>query len=394
VPRIALFALPLALVALSGCSLKQSNTGSAGAPPGSPPGTGAKSSDKNAAGQLGFPITATRNTTRVAGADPVADAAGVASALFPAGDASSRPPAVSIVDKSDWQGAIAAAALVGPPVRAPILLSDGDNLPAVSSTTLSRLKPKGTSAPNGAQVILVGDKPSPPSNMKSTVIHSGGDAYSEAAAVDRLAAVAKGKPSGNVIVTSGEKPEYAMPAAAWAARSGDAVLFVKKDSVPSPTRKALVDHQRPHIWVLGPPSVISTKVVRQLGALGPTTRIDGPDPVSNAIAFARFKGGWNARIPGQNLTIASSSRPGDAAAAAGLGANGIYAPLLLTDDSSHLPRSLDGYLLDVEPGFQNSNPSQGVYNHIWILGPTDAISQQEQARIDTDAALIPVTASG
>jgi len=389
VPRIALFAAALVVLVVSGCSVKQPSSGSSGAPAGSPPSTGAKSSDKNAAGQLGFPITATRNTTRVAGGDPVADAAGVASALFPAGDAASRPPAVSIVDKGDWQGAIAASALVGPPIRAPILLSDGDTLPAVTSATLNRLKPKGSSLATGTQVILVGDKPSPPSGMKSTVIRSGGDVYSEAVAVDRFAAVAKGRPSSNVVVTTGEQAAYAMPAAAWAARSGDAVLFVKKDTLPDITRKALVDHQKPHIWVLGPESVISAKVFKQLGALGTTTRIAGADPVSTAIEFARFKGGWGARIPGQNLTIANASRPGDAAAAAGLGANGIYAPLLLTDDASQLPRALEGYLLDIEPGFQNSNPSTGVFNHIWILGPTNAVSQAEQSRIDTDAALIP-----
>src|ERR1700752_588980 len=37
----------------------------------------------DSADELGFPALATKNTTRVAGADPVADAAGVALAVFP-----------------------------------------------------------------------------------------------------------------------------------------------------------------------------------------------------------------------------------------------------------------------------------------------------------------------
>jgi len=94
-------------------------------------------------------------------------------------------------------------------------------------------------------------------------------------------------------------------------------------------------------------------------------------------------------VPGQNLTIANVSRPGDAAAGAGLGANGIFAPMLLTD-SATLPRTLESYLLDLQPGFQGGDPSQGVYNHVWILGGADALSPASQDRVDAAAALVPV----
>ncbi len=82
-------------------------------------------------------------------------------------------------------------------------------------------------------------------------------------------------------------------------------------------------------------------------------------------------------MPGQNLTIANTSRPGDAAAAAGLAANGIFAPLVLTDKAD-LPRTLESYLLDIQPGFENGDPCQGVYNHVWILGGADALSAASQ----------------
>lgn len=390
-PRIALCAAFLAALALSGCSLKADN-GSDNVP-GAAPVSGAKADDSHAAQQLGFPVSATRNTTRVSGSDPIADAAGVASALFPAGDASTQPPAVVLTDKGDWQGAIAAGALAAAPIRAPILLTDGDSIPAVTSQTLGRLKPKGITVPSRAQAILVGDKTPPPSDLKSTVI-KGGDPYQVTANLDHFASVARGKPSPDVIVTSGEKPEFAMPAAAWAARSGDAVLFVQRDSIPAPTKTALTQHQKPRIFVLGPSSAISDTVLKQLGRFGKVRRIGATNAVDNALAFARFKTsgfGWGATVPGQNLTVANQSRPGDAAAAAGLGANGIFAPLLLVDKATPLPRALEGYLLDIEPGFQGNDPSQGVYNHVWILGGGDAIAPDAQARIDTAAALIPVS---
>jgi hypothetical protein len=386
--------LPLAAlavaVALSGCSLKDSSEDQADAPAATPV-TGAKSTDKQAAEQLGFPVTATRNTTRVSGSDAAADAAGVASALFPSTSLETRPPAVVLVDEDDWQGSVAAAALVAAPLRAPILLTDGGSLPPVTSETLDRLKPKGAQLASGAQAILVGDKPGPPKGLKAARI-KGSDPYTLAVAVDKFSSVAKGKPSGDVIVASGEQPEYALPAAAWSARSGDPVLLTKKDSLPAPTVEALKQHEKPHIYVLGPESVIGTDVEKELGKLGKVTRIQGENPVDNAIAFARFKKGafgWGAVVPGQNLTIANTSRPGDAAAAAGLAANGIFAPLLLTDDAE-LPRNLESYLLDIQPGFENGDPSQGVYNHVWILGGADTLSPESQDRVDAAAALVPV----
>src|SRR4051794_23229432 len=67
------------------------------------PKLGAKGTDTQAAQGLGFPAIATKNTTRVGGADPVADAAGVAQAVFPGTDNASRPQAVTLVDSSDWR---------------------------------------------------------------------------------------------------------------------------------------------------------------------------------------------------------------------------------------------------------------------------------------------------
>jgi putative cell wall-binding protein len=388
--RSASLAAVLAAVLLSGCSLKADDDGGSSTP-ATPPPSGAKSTDKQAAEQLGFPVSATRNTTRVSGSDPTADAAGVASALFPSSALETRPPAVVLVDKDDWQGAVAAAALVAAPLRAPILLTDDGSLPPVTSETLDRLKPKGAQLASGAQAILVGDKPGPPQGLKAARI-KGGDPYAVAVAVDKFSSVAKGKPSGDVVVASAESPEYSIPAAAWSARSGDSVLFTKKDSVPAATLAALKEHQKPNIFLLGPEDAVSKDAEKQLEKYGKVTRIQGPNPVDNAIAFARYKKGsfgWGAVVPGQNLTIANTSRPSDAAAAAGLAANGIFAPLVLTD-KAELPRNLESYLLDIQPGFENGDPSQGVYNHVWILGGANALSPASQDRVDAAAALVPV----
>jgi hypothetical protein len=338
---------------------------------------------------------ATRNTTRLGGGDSPTDAAAVASAVFPATSPQTRPNAVVLADRDDWRGAVAAAALSGRPVSAPILLSEGGDLPEVTRSALDRLKPKGSDLARDSQVIRVGDRPPAPDGLRSIKL-GGTDPYATAAEIDRLASSVRGDPSGDVVIASGEEAGYAMPAAAWAARSGDAVLLTQRNRVPAPTARALREHERPNIYVLGPESVISTRVERELRRMGRVRRMGAEGVVENAVEFARFRGrgfGWGIRVPGFNFTVASARRPGDAAAAAALGSNGIFAPLLVSDaPRGALSEPLESYLLDVQPGFEQ-DPRTGVYNHIWILGDATALSASAQCRLDEIAALVPVEVS-
>ena len=383
--------LPALLLAccafLAGCSIGDED--------GSPPQIGVQADDEEAATDLGFPVTATKNTTRVAGGDAIADVAGVAGAVWPATSDTSRPKAVVLVDKDNWQGGVAASVFAGGEIGAPVLLSDGGDLPAVSSGTLERLDPPGSDLTSDAAIIRIGSRPPEPDGFKTTTI-DGDDVYELAAQIDRFHAVATGEPSDDVIVASGERAEYAMPAAAMAARSGDAVILAGANDLPAPSVEALRRHEKPDVFILGPETIIGSGVERKLRPLARRVqRVDGPTPVQNAIEFARFQSGsfgWGAEVPGQNFTIASTSRPIDAVGAASLAANGVFAPLLLTDDAETLPRSLESYLLDVQPGFE-TDPRLSVFNHVWILGDDDAISVEQQGRIDEITALIPVEIS-
>src|SRR5215218_5701330 len=274
VPLLAL----VAALALAGCSLSDENKdgGASTAPDPGTPATGVKSDQPRAGAELGFPTVATKNTTRVAGGDAAADVAGAVSAVWPAVSERSRPSVVALVDKDDWQGALASSVLNAAPVRAPSLLADGSSLPQVTSDTLKRLKPKGSQLTKGAQVVLIGDKPRAPQGYKPASL-SGKDPYETAAAIDRFFSARKGKPSEDVIVTTGERAPYAMPAAAWAARSGDSILFVKQNEIPPATQRALAAHERPNIYVLGPEEAVTERVVRQLSRFGTTKRVAGKD---------------------------------------------------------------------------------------------------------------------
>src|SRR5690606_535624 len=96
------------------------------------------------------------------------------------------------------------------------------------------------------------------------------------------------EPEAFVIISEAE-PGYAMPAAAWSARSGDPTLISEVDRLPDATAKFLASHPGVPVYMLGPESVLSKRVERQLSRKGrPVTRISGGDPVANAIEFARF----------------------------------------------------------------------------------------------------------
>ncbi len=331
---------------------------------------------------LGFPALATKNTTRVGGEDPLADAAGTASAAYPGKTRGTRPQAVTLVDQGDWRAGIAAAALMAPPLRAPILLTDGGDLPTATSTALDTLAPTGARAAGGAQAIEVGDARAP-DKLRSRRV-SGDDPFKLAAAIDALMTDVRERPSPNVVIASADDPEFSMPAAAWAAKSGDSVLFVKRDQVPKATRQALRRHERPGIYVLGPESAVSRAVEVSLRKLGQVKRVSGRTPVDNAIAFARYTDGsfgWGVRDPGHGLVFANTDRPLDAAAGAAMSGSGTYGPLLLLDKSDSMPRRLESYLLDIQPGYR-FDPVRGVYNHAWLLGDESAISVDLQARID------------
>ncbi|MGH2964703.1 MAG: cell wall-binding repeat-containing protein [Solirubrobacterales bacterium] len=344
--------------------------------------------------ELGFPAFATKNTTRVAGVDPVADAAGVALAVFPSTGGVDNPSAVTLVNGDDWASGIAAASLMAPPVGAPILITGSDSTPSLTADALQALSPTGSATTGDHQVFAVGSAAAP-SGLRTERV-SGGDPAELAAAIERVRRTLSGGPPQHVLLVSSEKPEFAMPAAAWAARSGDPVLFLERDTVPKPTLDALRRLKGVPVYALGPPSAISDKALAQVDKVTATVkRIGADDPVQNAIDFARYVDGtfgWNINDPGHGFVIADDTRSLDAAAASALSASGDWGPLLLTDDATQVPAPLRSYLLDVKPGYV-SDPTRAVYNHVWLIGDQHAISVGFQAQVD-DLAEVAQVRSG
>ncbi len=364
----------------------------------------AAQSPVSASGGIGFPVLATKNTTRVSFADPTAVAAGVAIAVFPSTVAGTHPTAVTIAPSDDWEAAIASSVLMSAPIRAPILLSGAGALPAASANALNALRPTGAGQIAGAQIIRVGNVAAI-KGMRTASI-PGSDPYALAAAIDRFATAAAGKPSADVVIASTSDPAYAMPAAGWAAESGDPVLFVSSSGVPAPTVQALIAHQRPHIYVLGPSSVIPDSVLTQLGKYGKVARVGAQDPAANSVAFAIYRDppcvsnqpcahvpgsfGWAMRSPGHGYTLLNGNQPLDAAASAPLSASGSYGPQLVLNTANQLPTPVLNFFLDyATPGYTQEGPTAAVYNHGWVIGDPSTVSVSVQAEMDSLLEVVP-----
>jgi hypothetical protein len=298
---------------------------------------------------------------------------------------------VTLVDEASPEAAIAAADLMSAPVRAPVLISGEDELPAASAEALAALEPAGSGSTGGASVFAIGDVPTP-AGFATKRVRAEGTAASAAAIAD-LRDRLFGAPPEHIVVAPLGAPAFAMPAAAWAARSGDPVLYAGPKKLPKATARVLRSHPKTPVYVLGPSSAISSDVLRQVAAIAPQVRrVAGEDPVANAIALARYDDGdfgWNVNDPGHGFVVARSDEPLDAAAASPLSAAGTWGPLLLTDDAGTLPPALRGYLLDVKPGYTD-DPTRAFYNHVWVIGDQEAIEVGQQAEIDALAELAKI----
>jgi hypothetical protein len=337
----------------------------------------------------------TKNTTRLGGATSAVDAAAVALAVYPGLTPATRPQAVLLVDQSNWQAALAASTLAGRPLHAPLLFSEGGTLPEVTGKALGVMHPTGVSALEGATVVGVGQTTAPAGYVARSV--TGGDSAALAVAVEQLASNLRKRTPREVIVTASDgAPAMTTPAAGLAAQTGAPILFVRKAGVPKATAAELERLGGPSIYVVGPSSVVGQSTVRELERLGKVTRIEGPDPSSNAVAVARFSDGvfgWGVVEPGHGLVFANPDRPLDGPAAAPLAATGDYAPLLLLEGPARLGPALGSYLTDLQPGTPPAGPVHGVYNHGWVMGDERAITATTQARIDATLQISPKEAS-
>jgi hypothetical protein len=385
-PSLLLCAALLPVLALAACGGDKPAPTSTPSPT-TPTTNGSTTSDS---ASIPVPRLATKNTTRIDAVDPTGVAATTALTMYPSTARDLHPDAVALAGADDWRAILLASSFAAKPLGFPLLLVDGQKIPPVSQAALAQLDPPGSKVMNNAQGLRIGvsTKLDQYRTRRVTASTPAGLARN----VDAQLTKARGKASTRILVVNSDDPASAAPAAAWAARSGDPILFTGAGTLPPDTKAAIQTHDNPRIYVLGGPETVSSFVIRSLQAIPGSSvfritpkEADGT-PADLAIAFARYSDrdfGFNYRLPGHGFVFAPTKDPISAMAAAALSSGGTYPALLYVDRPDHVEPALRSYLLTEQPGYDPNHPAtQGFYNRGWIVGPTTAIETSTQARID------------
>jgi hypothetical protein len=350
------------------------------------------------------PALITPNTVRLAGPNPYAAATAVTQTIYAATHHEDRPHAVALARADRPADAMLAASRITHfPVNAPVLYVDAGRLPPETLAELSRLGPDGNTYDNKVQVYLVG--PISPRVEREIQEKLGyktrafrtADPFALSEELDTWAAAVHADHPDEVAVVQLERLATGLPAVAWNAHMGHGLLFVKGDSVPDATRRALSRRFRGQsfIYLFGDPSVISERIAGQLARYGHVQRVPGRDPFEISVRFAGFRDagldegywigsasrdfGWGVSEAGHNFTFVNPADWQIAVTGSLLSHMGKHGPMILVRNDGATEEGVR-YLESVRPAW--SAPDDQLNNHGWILGGTDRISWPVQTRID------------
>ena len=309
----------------------------------------------------------TTNSSRFLASNPADLSVTVANALFPeAGN--NAPGGIVRVPADNWQAGVAAAPLIRW-VNGPLVMDDGSTVRVESSTQ---------------------DVPGE---------FSESDPASLAAQIDAATVTIAGSITNKVLLVS-EDPGYAIPAAYWAAQSGDTVLFANNE-LPEATREALLRRDgEARIYTLGVDGA-----ALGLDEFGSYQNLSASNNITAALEMAEFYDedndfGWGFELnnfgwrvdSSYNFVLANRELPEMAIAGVSLGRFGKFGPLLWTD-RDRLPILTEQYLWKAKTEYF-TNPVEGPFNHAWILGDYDIIDSAVQGRTNTSQEISDYRSQG
>ncbi|OEH84861.1 hypothetical protein BHU72_06610 [Desulfuribacillus stibiiarsenatis] len=330
---------------------------------------------------------ATKNTSRIVGSSAEEISISTSRMIWPSTNTGTRPNVVLVAPVESWQAQLIALNLVHHPSDGPLLVTSQSDISDSIMNELMRLNPLG--AEDGTQVIAVG--------MEDTAVEllaghfqvytiNADNIFGLAREIDTYYAEISGELPLSVIISTAENAAYALPAGAWISHMPEPLLYVTQADVPGETREALEKRQgKANIYLLGPEDAINPTVEDVLRQYGSVVRIAGDNPITNSIKFAQYYDqqtgfGWNISKPGHGIILANSQFSQESIAASALAHRGKHAPMLLTE-AGQAPKQLSAYLGELKPLFQQT-PTEGPYNHLYIVGLTNWISWEQQGDLD------------
>lgn len=300
-----------------------------------------------------------------------------------------EPPSGWVIARQDkWRSALVGAQFAAPPIGAAVLPVHKEYFPSGSYDVLARLTPGGFPRGQGLETLIL-DKVGrdvlidlQDRKLKFALIGATNPATLANQAVPFRGGWAKHY-SPDVVVASSERVDYALPAAAWSAYTGDSLAYVSRAGIPKATSDMLtlrkgVTLKTPNIYVVGPSSVIPDAVVAQLAAYGNVTRIAGSNVTETSIALARFRDpatgfGWGLKKGPVNVSLVNARHWANAIAAFPYAARGPRAPLIVLRDGKRLPIEVIRFLREMR---------SRAPNHGFVFGDRNSISSKTLKQLD------------
>ncbi|WP_366922311.1 DUF4396 domain-containing protein [Metallumcola ferriviriculae] len=302
----------------------------------------------------------TGNTTRVWGADWPEQQRNIFNMLT-----WQEPQKLLLLPADDWRPAVQLSHLMAPPLKAlPVLMTD--KAAADAGALPVYLEQLGLARDDIAAVVL-------PVKWSQYAA-----AIKESLAVD--VHIAKDQPPGrNTLVVPGDDPAWAIPALTWSALTGDRVVAAAEGDETT----TLPDGSN-NIYLLGNKNLLMDKGSQKKARL-----VGGNNPVEAAVAFAEYYqrdtdfGWWNSRETpegGRTYFLVDEKNWRGALTIASLAPRGRFGPMLLTK-GTRLPPKVESYYWRTKPEWFVT-PTEGPYNHTFVVGDLKKIPFAAQARAD------------
>ena len=281
-----------------------------------------------------------------------------------------------------------------------MLLTDGGDAARRSpSRPLKRLDPRGSDLSKDAQVIRIGQRAAAARTGSRRAVIEGDDPYERAAAVDRFASAATRQAVGERdrrLGRAGASARCPPPPGprARATRSCSS----KRDEVPAATRARRSATTRSRTSTCSArETVISQEGVEGSSASSarcagsrarPRSRTRSRSPATSAASF-----GWGVDVPGYNFTVANTERPLDARRGRALAATRRLRAAAADRQPDELPRPLDSYFLDVQPGYEDDPRRGRLQPRLDPRRRRGGLGRRSRRRIDEVTELVPVQAN-
>lgn len=343
----------------------------------------------------------TKNVTRLNSDDPFEVSVLTSQTIWPATHEANQPGTIMLAPLENWQLSLASLNLVHHPNDGPLLFTKEGTISDLILSEIERLNPKGNV--DGTQIMVLGqlnegelDKISEYEVVQIDEEDPAAFAYE---IDDIYSQLINDVPEGVIIGSLDDQAKpYSIIAGSWITHMNESLLFVSETEIPAETIAALEKRDgNASIYVVGPETIISNDVVNQLSEYGEVTRIDGETPAQVSIEFAKFKDqttnfGWGITSPGHGIVMVPTQVPELAITAAPFAHLGKHAPMVWLEDGD-FTGEMHEYLEMLKPTFEH-DPTEGPYNHAYLIGNEALVSFPTQGYIDEMLEIVPADGGG